>query len=151
VFSFLFRIFAVVVRQSTKKQSTSSIMAQHNETGKWGEQVAVEHLQRKGYTIRNRNWRVGHREIDIVALTADMRTLVFVEVKTREKHPLVSGDTAIDVQKIRNIGYAANAYLQHYGLNNNIRFDIVCVSASSDGSAPVVEHWEDAFNPMLAY
>ena len=48
--------------------TTKTIMAQHNDTGQWGEDLAVQHLKSKGYTIRDRNWRSGHREIDIIAL-----------------------------------------------------------------------------------
>ena len=56
-------------------------MAEHNDLGKWGEQVAVDYLQRKGYEILERDWKSGHRDLDIIALDGD--TIVFVEVKTR--------------------------------------------------------------------
>ena len=40
-------------------------MATHNDTGKWGEDLAAEYLQRKGYTIVERDWKSGRRDIDI--------------------------------------------------------------------------------------
>ena len=55
-------------------------MAAHNELGKEGELLAANHLQSEGYVIRHRNWRCGHKELDIVAEKDG--TLVFVEVKT---------------------------------------------------------------------
>ena len=58
-------------------------MAQHNDLGKWGEAFAADFLQKQGYIIRERDWQFGKRDIDIIALTADLTTLVFVEVKTR--------------------------------------------------------------------
>ncbi|MBR5436719.1 MAG: YraN family protein, partial [Muribaculaceae bacterium] len=32
-------------------------MAQHNDIGKWGEEVAANYLRKKGYTVRDTNWR----------------------------------------------------------------------------------------------
>ena len=58
-------------------------MAEHNELGKWGEDEAARFLQRKGFTILERDWREGKRDLDIIALTEDGKLLVFVEVKTR--------------------------------------------------------------------
>ena len=42
-------------------------MAEHNDLGKSGENAAVAYLEQKGYLIRDRNWRRGHFELDIVA------------------------------------------------------------------------------------
>lgn len=57
-------------------------MAEHNELGKWGEDEAARFLQRKGFSILERDWRVGKRDLDIIALKEDGKLLVFVEVKT---------------------------------------------------------------------
>ena len=126
-------------------------MSKHNETGQWGEQLAVSYLQKKGYVIRDRNWRSGHREIDIIALAEDLRTLVFVEVKTRSDTQVTTPEQAIDRQKIKNIGYAANSYVKQFRMMNDLRFDIITIVGVENGPKPVIEHWVDAFNPMLAY
>ena len=42
-------------------------MAAHNELGKWGEDTAARYLSDKGYVIIARDWRIGHRDIDIIA------------------------------------------------------------------------------------
>ena len=44
-------------------------MIDPHELGKIGEDLAVEYLQDKGYQILERNWRSGHKEIDIIAYT----------------------------------------------------------------------------------
>ena len=49
--------------------------------GRFGEQLAVRHLEAAGLRILDRNWRCAEGEIDIVA--ADGDTLVVCEVKTR--------------------------------------------------------------------
>ncbi len=64
----------------TKKRNS---MAKHNKTGKGGEDRAADYLREKGYEIIERDWRDGHRDIDIIARSPDRRTIVFVEVKTR--------------------------------------------------------------------
>ena len=56
-------------------------MAQHNELGKTGEQIAVDLLVKKGYEIKERNWRFKKAEIDIIAQKDNF--LIAVEVKTR--------------------------------------------------------------------
>ena len=56
-------------------------MAQHNQLGKKGEELAVQYLQEKGYTILAINWQEHKFEIDIVA--QHKHEMVFVEVKTR--------------------------------------------------------------------
>ena len=56
-------------------------MAAHNTLGKKGEDAAVAYLEQNGYTIRDRNWRKNHLELDIVAVKGD--ELIIVEVKTR--------------------------------------------------------------------
>ena len=127
-------------------------MAEHNDTGRWGEQRAVEYLRKKGYTIRETNWRCGHRDIDIIALDEDLRTLVFVEVKTRTPNFLTRPEEAVDRQKIRNIGLAANAYVKLNRIHQELRFDIITIVGSEgSGQEPIIEHWADAFNPMLVY
>ncbi len=55
--------------------------AHNQKLGTFGERVAIAHLEEKGYTIRETNFRVREGEVDIVAEQGD--TLVFVEVKTR--------------------------------------------------------------------
>lgn len=127
-------------------------MAQHNDIGKWGEVMAAEYLRKKGYTIRDTNWRCGHRDIDIVALDENLQTVVFVEVKTRSANYVQRPEEAVNREKIRNIGLAANAYVKLNRISRELRFDIVTVVGSENGSEPpIVEHWEDAFNPMLVY
>ena len=126
-------------------------MAQHNDTGNWGEELAVRYLRSKGYTIRDRNWRSGHRELDVVALTDDMSTIVFVEVKTRDSDDVTLPEQAVDRRKIRSIGYVANSYIKQNNLVLDTRFDIITIIGNEGDGSLRVEHLEDAFNPMLAY
>ena len=51
-------------------------MAKHNNTGKWGEDLAADYLREKGYEIIERDWRDGHRDIDIIARSPDLEHIV---------------------------------------------------------------------------
>ena len=124
-------------------------MARHNELGKWGEQYAADYLQSIGYDIIERDWRIGHRDIDIIARTGDGTTVVFVEVKTRTSDVVTKPDDAVDIKKIRNIGYAANNYIKTKGIDE-VRFDIISIIGNNKENAQL-EHIIEAFNPCLAY
>ncbi|MGN0069927.1 MAG: YraN family protein [Prevotella sp.] len=126
-------------------------MAEHNELGTWGEQLAARFLEEKGYTVVERDWRLGKRDIDIIALTPDGVTTVFVEVKTRSSDIVAKPEDAIDRNKVRSIGYAANAYVKEHVVLGELRFDTVTIVGRKDSKNLRVEHVEDAFNPLLFY
>ena len=115
-------------------------MAEHNELGKWGEDLAALYLQDKGYVILERDWHSGHRDIDIVA--RDGQTVVFVEVKTRRNRTFAEPETAVDFQKLRNLKQAANHYIKFRHIGYDVRFDVVTVVGTS-GSEPEIMHIED--------
>ena len=123
-------------------------MATHNDLGKWGEEMAVQHLREQGYTILDRDWRFGHRDLDIVARTPDGIVVVFVEVKTRTSDVVSSPHDAVDARKIKSLGAAANAYVKEFQIWDELRFDIISIIGDRCETA-LLEHVEDAFNPLL--
>ena len=118
-------------------------MADHNDFGKLGEELAVDYLTGKGYEILERNWRNVHKEIDIIA--KEGKFLVIVEVKTRQSDEYGEPDIAVTRKKQRMLIAAANAYITRKGLDMETRFDIISI-VFRDGE-PVIEHIEDAFLP----
>jgi putative endonuclease len=117
-------------------------MASHNDLGRWGEDVAADYLERQGYTIIERDWKSGHRDLDIIALDDD--TVVFVEVKTRSNRMFTDPEMAVDYQKIRHLQQAANHYIKYRHIDNDIRFDIITVVGTMN-ETPSIEHIKDAF------
>jgi len=118
---------------------------QQKNLGKLGEDLAVNFLHEKGYSILHRNWHYGHKEIDIIAM--DNQMLVIVEVKTRATSFWEEPKEAVRRRKQKRIIDAADAYVQSLSINAEVRFDIVSVIIN--GKSPVIEHIEDAFYPTL--
>lgn len=121
-------------------------MAAHNELGKWGEQIAAQYLEEKGYSILARDWKDGHRDLDLVAMDGD--TLVFVEVKTRSKNFFNNPEEAVDWRKVRSLSMIASKFVKLYQIDADIRFDIVAVIGDG-GSHFEVNHITDAFLPTV--
>lgn len=120
-------------------------MAEHNETGKAGEEIAVKYLRSKGYTILETNWRLGRNEIDIVA-EAD-HCLVVVEVKTRHSTEYGDPESFVTRDKQRLLIRAANAYIRRHAVTAETRFDIISIVLK--GQHAEINHITDAFYPTL--
>lgn len=119
-------------------------MAQHNELGKKGEQMAAEHLAAKGFQILARNWRFLKEELDIVAMK-DNR-LVIVEVKTRASSHLAGPEETVSRRKQRSLVRAADAFIQERNILMETRFDIISVIHNAKYTK--IDHIEDAFYPV---
>ncbi|WP_281231122.1 YraN family protein [Flavobacterium gelatinilyticum] len=120
-------------------------MAQHNELGKKGEELAVEHLQQNGYEILDRNWEYQKAEIDIIAKKENI--LAVVEVKTRSSLDFGSPQDFVKQKKIRLLIKAVNAYIndreKDFEDDLEIRFDIIAIHKTEEILA--IEHLTDAF------
>lgn len=123
-------------------------MAEHNELGKWGEDEATLYLENKGYVVIDRDWKAGKRDLDILAVSPDGKTLVVVEVKTRSGEEYQQPEEAVDARKMRNLAIAANTYVKEQKVEKELRFDIVTVVGGGH-QVKRIEHLVDAFNPLL--
>lgn len=111
--------------------------------GDRGEELAARHLEAGGWIVLHRNFRMGHKEIDLVARRGEV--VAFVEVKTRAGlgygHPL----EAITWKKRREIGRVAMAWIDRHGRpGDTYRFDAVAILVEA-GREPAIEHVEDAW------
>lgn len=118
-------------------------MADHNELGIAGENLAAAHLQKSGYSILDRNWRFGRDEIDIIALKGE--ELAIVEVKTRQNDYFGNPAEFVSKKKQSHLIRAANAYVQKRDLDVEVRFDVIGVILNSIHEE--IEHVEGAFHP----
>jgi len=116
-------------------------MAEHNELGKLGEELAVDFLLKKGYKIRAKNWRYLKAEVDIIAQKEN--TIIAVEVKTRSTDYFGDPQDFITKKKIKLLVMAMNEYVVSRDLDVEVRFDIIAILRNQKGTK--IEHLEDAF------
>ena len=123
---------------STMK-ATDSKKNPKKATGRAGEDAAVQCLEKMGYTILERNYRLRIGEVDIIA--RDKEYLVFIEVKTRRSKTFGSPFEAVDTRKQQQIIQVASVYVR--GKEVPVRFDVVAVHLS--GQDVRVEVLKNAF------
>ena len=116
-------------------------MAEHNELGKFGEELAVEFLQKNGYDILETNWTFQKAEIDIIAQKGNI--LAVVEVKTRSSIEFGLPQDFVKPKKIQLLVKAVNEYVISNDLDVEVRFDIIAVY--KEDKTYKIEHIDDAF------
>jgi len=116
-------------------------MADHNDLGKLGEEMAVEFLEKEGYEIIETNWRFQKAEVDIIAKKENI--LAIIEVKTRSSLDFGLPQEFVKPKKIQLLVKAVNEYVIRNDLEVEVRFDIIAVHL--EGKSLVIEHLVDAF------
>lgn len=91
-----------------------------------GEDLAADYLRKAGYVILHRNWRRGHREVDLVAEKKGL--LHFVEVKTRSGTQFGLPEERVNREKVRNLMQVAAAYLQVFPQWKRFQIDILSIN-----------------------
>ena len=119
-------------------------MTRAHDLGRHGERAAAHHLEANGWTVLERGYRLGHKEIDLVVRKGEV--VAFVEVKTRAGvaygHPL----EAITRAKRGEIATVARSWVARHGRPGDVyRFDAVAVLWPDPMAEPQVEHVEDAW------
>ncbi|TBN00237.1 endonuclease [Hyunsoonleella flava] len=116
-------------------------MAQHNDLGKKGEQLAVDFLLKNNYDIIERNYRFEKAEVDIIAQKDEI--LAIVEVKTRSTADFGDPQDFVKPKQIKNLVKAVDEYVTVNDLDVEIRFDIIAIVKEGKGYS--IEHLENAF------
>ena len=122
-------------------------MAEHNEFGKFAEDLAADFLAKKGYKILVRNFRFQHHEIDIVSEFQDL--IVVTEVKARSYDTLIEPQEAVNKKKIKSIVQTADFFMTDNQIHKEVRFDIITVLPDKTGALQIT-HIEDAFQSFDA-
>lgn len=117
-------------------------MAEHNDLGKLGEELAVDFLQKNGYEILETNWTFQKAEVDIIAKKGEV--LAVVEVKTRSSIDFGLPQEFVKPKKIQLLVKAINEYIIQNEIDVNVRFDIVAIH--KENNEFILEHIEDAFH-----
>jgi len=115
-----------------------------NTQGKLGEDFAVSFLQRKGFIIIDRNFRIRGGEIDIIAIDPTEgkgnEALVFIEVKTRSSNEYGDPLEAIGYYKLKALIRTSQFYkMKHPRLPDLMRIDAVAVIVDENGRQLQIE------------
>jgi putative endonuclease len=114
--------------------------------GQRGESAAARYLKRRGYRILAQGDRSRWGEIDLIAVDKK-RTIVFVEVKTRQSADAGHPSEAVDDGKQGRLTRLAVTYLKRHGLlEYPARFDVIAVTWPPGQRRPQIEHFPNAFD-----
>ncbi len=115
--------------------------------GQLGEELAVRHLQQRGYVIVERNYRCSYGEVDVVARDRDR--LAFVEVRARRGTAFGSPEESVTPQKQQRLVAVAREYLQAHDLIDvDWGIDVVAVEFASTGVLRRIELLRDVVMEM---
>jgi putative endonuclease len=117
-------------------------MTPHQQTGNFGEALAVNFLIAKGFTILHTNWRFKKTEVDIIAVNNQI--LHFVEVKTRTQTQFGLPEDSIDAKKMNALKKAAVGFLEAYTQYLLLQFDVVSILLQPP-QPPEIFYIEDVF------
>ena len=115
-----------------------------SETGRRGEDLALAWMQDHGFRLLDRNWRSGHKELDLV-MEGDERVHI-VEVKTMTPPLLIQPFEKVDPAKQGRLVAAARHYIAQRQVTREVQFDVVSVILG-DGQ-PQVEYIPESFFPI---
>ena len=116
-------------------------MANHNDLGKKGEDLAVVFLEKNGYEILVRNYIFQKAEVDIIAKKENI--LAVVEVKTRSTNVFGNPQDFLKPKQIQRIVKAVDNYVTSNHLDVEVRFDIIAIV--KNGNQFDIEHLENAY------
>lgn len=115
-----------------------------NKKGLIGENQAAIFLQKKGYKILHKNFRIRNGEIDIICLDPDRKILVFFEVKTRFSNQYGTPFEAITSWKLNSLIRTAEFYKSAYPrLPESMRIDAISVMLDGENQVASIEHIEN--------
>jgi len=133
--------------EALQRRAPASKLPPHLITGLRGEQAALFHLRRLGFTIVAQRWTTPKHRGDLDLVAWDGPTVVIFEVKTRTARDFAPADTSVDRNKQRQLRLMAQAWLHQLPREHRdrvpVRFDLLSVYLLPSGAE--FEHFSDAF------
>jgi len=117
----------------------------NKKIGNFGEELAIDHLKKKGYKIIEKNLKLSYKELDIIAKYKGK--IIFVEVKTRTSLLFGSAEDAMSSKKLHHLKKAISMYVNcNKNINpNEVRLDLICIDIDKDKKIAKIKHIEDLF------
>lgn len=126
---------------SAKNTKPAKAPTQAQIEGLWGEEQALAYLVGKGYSLKERRYKLLRAEIDLIVQGHGI--LVFVEVKLRRNNGMGYPENFVTLAQAKRVKEAAIHYMEQLEYLGPVRYDIVAITGY-----PVIEqlvHLEDAF------
>ncbi len=118
----------------------------NKDIGSYGEDLAIDYLKNKNYTILARNFRNRNGEIDLICMDLDI--IIFIEVKSRYSYHFGLPRESVTYFKQKQIINISKYFLYKYKLlNYNCRFDVIEIYFNKNNNLYSIEHIKDAFRP----
>jgi putative endonuclease len=112
--------------------------------GARGETRAAEYLVQRGYKIITRNYRTGHKEIDLIAQGST--GVVFVEVKTRIKTEASRQENPLTEQQVRRLKLALLDYCYSHHLKlEQMRLDLIIILVDKTSQRAELRHYQNIY------
>lgn len=118
-------------------------MANHNQLGVKGEEIALAFLKQKKYRVIETNWREQKFEIDIIAI--NQNEIVFIEVKTRSTNFFGAPEEAVTIKKQQHLIEGADYYINKNEIDLECRFDVIAIVLNENKQD--INHIINAFYP----
>ena len=131
-------------RKGMKGSDGRYAAAERTVLGRRGEDAALDFLLESGLKLVARNWRSGHKELDLVM--EDGKFVRFIEVKTLAYPHAAEPFRSVGIRKQRKIICAARHFMGEHGMGKEAVFDVVSV-VFRDGRFGI-EYFPDAFVPI---
>lgn len=110
--------------------------------GDQGEQIALDYLIGKGYSLVERNYRTRYGEVDLILRSGD--TMVFVEVKLRRGLGFGDPLESVTPRKQATIRSLAESYLAERDPDfESVRFDVIGILETRGETE--IQHVQNAF------
>lgn len=120
------------------------------QKGRVAERIALGFLVERGLVLLERNWRWGHKELDLIMKSKNCVTgeqiLHIIEVRSLHDPFVQMPFESVNYKKRRAVIAAANGYVKLRGINFDTQFDIVSIVFST-GGAYKLEYFPHAFAP----
>lgn len=111
--------------------------------GRWGERLAAEYMETRGFTILDSNIRTPYGEIDLIACKDGVT--VFIEVKTRKTASYGMPEESVNLRKQNHLISSAQHYIQeHSEMEAAWRIDVIAIRRFQDGRSPQITHFTNA-------
>lgn len=110
------------------------------QTGKIGEEIAKNYLEKQGYKILEQNFKTKYAEIDLVA--EKDKELIIVEVRTKRGDLFGTPEDSLDKRKLRKLWLNAQGYVNQARWPGPYRVDAVCIILKPDNSIDRLNHYQ---------